>query len=209
MAVHGWQRWFGSLALSLLACSPPDGARAQAPTLDGVRVETRDPPAGARWVGPIQGSDGADCALLERAGTEAGALAALRTAAIARGIDFVKVTAVTKPYSDHVCLHKRYRIEGVGYTLTPPAAPATASATATTPTTPASPQLSAPLTGTVAAPAAPAHTCTPACAAGYLCRGGSCEAQCDPPCDSSQYCRFDRVCSPLPIAPSSPPAQLP
>jgi hypothetical protein len=132
-------------------------------------------------------------------------LAALRTAALARGIDFVKVTAVTKPYSDHVCVHKRYRIDGVGYALTPPVNPAPpAPATAPAP---------------VDAPApANARTCTPACAAGYVCRAGSCEAECDPACDRSQYCRFDRVCAPLPTVPPAspgpeaaplPPAPLP
>jgi hypothetical protein len=189
MAVHVWQRWFGSLALTFLACSPPDGAGARAPQNQGPRVATSDPPPGARWVGPIHGSDGADCALLERAGTEEGALAALRTAALARGIDFVKVTAVTKPYSDHVCVHKRYRIDGVGYALTPPAPPPVNAAA------PASVDAPAP---------ANAHTCTPACAAGYVCRAGACEAECDPACDRSQYCRFDRVCAPLPTAPTAP-----
>src|SRR3954471_2088813 len=97
--VHGWQHWFGSLGLLLLACSPPARPVVMSPTTGSLRVETSDPPAGARLVGPIEGSDGPDCAPLERRGTEEAALAALRLSADRRGIDFVKVTAVTQPHS--------------------------------------------------------------------------------------------------------------
>ena len=131
MMVHGWQRWFGSLALLLLGCSRPNGPEAFSASVNGLRVETSDPPLGARLVGPIRGGDGPDCAPLERRGTEQGALADLRKDADKRGIDFVKVTAIVKPYSDHTCVHKRYQIDGVGYAVSArPAAPACAPACA-------------------------------------------------------------------------------
>jgi hypothetical protein len=163
------------MALSLIACSPRDRVAARSPSTGGIRIEASDPPPGARLVGPINGSDGPDCALLEARGTEEGALTALRKSAAERGIDFVKVTAVSKPYSDHTCVHKRYQIDGIGYAL------------GTRPTAPA---------------------CNPTCAAGYACRAGTCEAECDPACGPAQYCRFDRVCAPLPTAPMAPVAPL-
>ncbi len=168
MMAHGVQRWFGLVSLSLAACSPPDGAGAVSPQTGGLRVETGEPPPGARLVGPIAGSDGPDCALLESRGTEAGALADLRKTAAQQGVDFVKVTEVTKPHSDHTCVHKRYRIEGLGYAVA------------------SSPPHRAPLL---------LAACTPPCAAGYTCHAGTCEAECDPPCGPAQFCRFDRVCA--------------
>lgn len=155
-----------------IACAPANRPEVSNPNEQGVRIEASDPPPGARWVGPIQASDGPDCAVLERSGTEARALAELRKTAVRQGIDFIKLTQVTKPHSDHVCVHKQYKIEGVGYR--------TAAAPALAPIAPAS---------------LPA-TCSPPCATGYACHAGTCEAECDPACGADQYCRFDRVCAP-------------
>jgi hypothetical protein len=199
MTVHGWLRWFGSLAFALVACGPSAGPGPGAPhaTVRGVRVETSDPPVGARLVGPIEGSDGPDCAVFDSRGTEDGALADLQKAAARLGVDFVKVTAVTKPFSDHICVHKRYRIQGIGYALaTPRPAPAP-----TAPAPPVAPAATAPIP--TAPP--PEATCTPTCSTGYVCRAGTCEPECEPACGPTQYCRFDRVCAPLPTRPAAPP----
>ena len=207
MSATRWQlALLASLALSLGACSLGKRPVPLSPEQARVRIEHFDPPQGSRLIGPIAGSDGPDCDVLAGMGTEERATAQLRQAATRRGIDFVKVTKVLEPYSDHYCLHKRYRIEGLGYALTPANSPAPtpAPSLASTPASTPSPTPS----GSPTSPPAAAG-CEPPCATGYACRAGVCAAECNPACGPGQFCRFDRVCAPAPSSTSVPERSTP
>jgi hypothetical protein len=169
---HASLRLCALFLLGMTGCPPGEGAPPLSPQAQGVTVATSEPPAGARLIGPIFGRDGVDCDILSSTGSEARATAALKEEAARRGINFVKLTRVDKPYSGHDCVHKAYTLRGLGYALAsaPP-----------------------PLPG----PSLPA-SCNPPCGAGYACHAGACEAQCEPVCQPGEYCRADRVCIPLP-----------
>jgi len=105
----------------------------------------------------------------------ANATAALKEAAARRGLGFVKLTRVTKPYSGRDCYHLEYLLEGAGYYLN--GAPAAAAPVASASTVP---------------------ECSPPCSPGYACRASVCTPLCNPACAPEQICRADRVCVPGP-----------
>ena len=168
--------------VSLLGASCAEPRVVTSPQAEAVQVATTDPPAGAENLGPIEAKDSEDCDLVSAKGTRENATARLKEAALRRGIDFVKLTKVREPFSDHDCYHKAYVMQGVGY-RTKHAAPA--------PPASAIPALAA-----SAAPGSPLPTasCEPPCSVGFVCEAGACAAACEPACAPTQICRADRVC---------------
>jgi hypothetical protein len=160
------------LLVCVVGCDAEPALRPVSPQAERVRVETFEPPAGARLAGPIRASDGEGCGIGGTRGSLANATAALKEAAARRGLGFVKLTHVTKPYSGRDCYHVDYVLEGLGYYVDSPPTPAVA-----------------------AAPSPPAE-CSPPCSPGYACSAGVCAAQCTPACSAEQVCRADRVCVP-------------
>ncbi|HEX3851340.1 MAG TPA: hypothetical protein VHW01_10270 [Polyangiaceae bacterium] len=164
----------GLLLIAAAGCDAEPALRPVSPGAQLVRVENFDPPAGARLAGPIQVSDGEGCGIGGTRGSLANATAALKEAAARRGVTFVKLTHVTKPYSGRDCYHLEYSLEGLAYYLdgAPPlVAPQHLSASA---------------------------ECSPPCSPGYACSAGVCAAECSPACSPTQICRADRVCVPAP-----------
>jgi len=164
----------GLLLVGVAGCQAEPPLRPVSPQAERVRVESFEPPAGARLAGPIQASDGEGCGIGGTPGSLANATAALKEAAARRGLGFVKLTHVTKPYSGRDCYHVDYVLEGLAYYLDsapPPAAPAALSTSV---------------------------ECSPPCSPGYMCSSGVCVAQCNPACSAEQLCRTDRVCVPAP-----------
>jgi hypothetical protein len=154
-------------------------ARAQA-----VRVSDRDPPAAARLIGPVVGTDGQGCGFDDARGTRSNAITALKEAAARNGADFVKVTKVTEPYSGHDCYHQEFRLEGVAFRVSAVVAPQ-------------APVLTTPAPSAFATNST-VLMCTPPCSPGYACDSGACRALCNPPCGVGEVCRADRVCVPSP-----------
>ena len=178
-----------ALMVFVTACASTRVIPVLSPRARGVRVEKGEPPPGASPVGQIEATDGKGCGIGGDLGTDEGATFLMKEAAARRGIDFVKVTKVKKPYSGHDCYHQEYTIQGVGYAL-PKVVPAPAPAQAPV-------AVSAP--PAVIAPAAPvvvAPDCNPPCSPGYACERGVCLALCNPPCAEGMSCRSDRVCVP-------------
>lgn len=171
--------------LAFTACNSVAAVPPLSPQAQLVRVETSDPPLGAKPLGAVQASHGDACQFNGELGTEQGATALLKEAAVRRGADFVKVTRVTKPYSGHDCYHREFIIEGLSYRVV--AAPIVVPS------------------AVVPVPAAPAVAsvalCTPICSPGYQCEAGICRPQCNPACGADQVCRADRVCVPASPAP--------
>ncbi len=165
----------GLLLAWAAGCNAEPPLRPVSPQAQRVRVESFEPPVGARLAGPIRASDGEGCGIGGTRGSLANATAALKEEALRRGLGFVKLTHVTKPYSGRDCYHVDYVLEGLAYSLD------------------AAPQ--------PAAPAAPSTSveCTPPCSPGYACSAGVCTAQCNPACSAEQSCRADRVCVPAAI----------
>jgi hypothetical protein len=162
------------LLVCVAGCADEAAIRPLSPQAQQVRVESFEPPAGARLAGPIRASDGEGCGIGGTRGSLANATAALKEEAARRGLGFVKLTHVTKPYSGRDCYHVDYVLEGLGYYLG-----------------------SAPTPAVSAPPSTPAE-CSPACSPGYVCSAGACVAQCNPACSAEQLCRADRVCVPAP-----------
>lgn len=190
------------LVLTSSACSVPRTLPALSPRAQLVRVEKAEPPAGARLVGPIEVTDGKGCGIGGDLGTPEAATFSLKEAAAQRGIQFVKVTRVEKPYSGHDCYHQEYTIRGLGYALPEPA-PSASAAPAPPPAPPAPPAIALPPAPPVVAPPPaaaealpPTKACEPPCSPGYECRAGVCEALCNPACGEGRVCRSDRVCVP-------------
>jgi hypothetical protein len=166
------------LLLGAAGCNDEPVLRPVSPQAQLVRVESSDPPPGARLAGPIQAQDGEGCGIGGTRGSLANATAALKEAAARRGLGFVKLTRVTKPYSGRDCYHLEYQLVGTGYYLdgaplppSPPVAPRAASTAA---------------------------ECSPPCSPGYACNSGVCTPLCNPACAPEQICRADRVCVPGP-----------
>lgn len=188
--------WFLCLAtvclVPLSACLNNASVPPLSPPAQGVRVDSGNPPPGARLIGPVSATHGKGCGIVNQRGTEEGATAALREAAAQRGATFVKITKTIKPYPGHDCFHQEFTLEGLAYSMNElkPAAPAAVSAPP--------PVVSAPSATTFPSPAASASTppleCAPPCSPGYTCHAGVCEAACNPPCAPDQTCRADRVC---------------
>jgi len=171
----------GLLLLGVAGCADEPAPRAVSPQAQLVRVESFDPPAGARLAGPIEADDGEGCGIGGTRGSLANATAALKEAAARRGLGFVKLTRVTKPYSGRDCYHVDYVLEGLAYYLDgapPPAAPA------------------APAAPVAPAAVSAASECSPPCSPGYACTGGVCAPLCNPACSAQEVCRADRVCVP-------------
>ncbi len=189
------------IALGLLAILVLTSSACSVPRTLPVRVEKAEPPAGARLVGPIQVTDGKGCGIGGDLGTPEAATFSLKEAAAQRGMQFVKVTRVEKPYSGHDCYHQEYTIHGLGYALPEPEPePAPSASAAPAPPPPASapppaPPVIAPPPAAAEAPL-PTKACEPPCSPGYECRAGVCEALCNPACGEGRVCRSDRVCVP-------------
>ncbi len=199
-AVSMWLLSFaaGSLVLSLPACLNNASVPALSPTEQGVRIDSGDPPAGARLVGPISATHGNGCGITNPRGTEAGATALLRAAAAKRGITFVKLTNTKRPYPGHDCFHQEFTLEGLGYStsgIKTTAAPAVISPPPAAPMPVASAPVLTPSAAVPVGSSAPVE-CAPPCSPGYACRAGVCEAECNPPCSADHTCRADRVCVP-------------
>jgi hypothetical protein len=170
-----WVLAAGLLLIGAAGCADEPALRPVSPRAQLVRVENFDPPAGARLAGPIRASDGEGCGIGGTRGSLANATAALKEAAARRGLGFVKLTQVTKPYSGRDCYHVDYRLVGLGYYVDSAPAPA------------------------VSAAPSPPSECSPSCSPGYACSAGVCAAQCEPACSAEQVCRTDRVCVAAPI----------
>ncbi len=168
----------GLLLIGAAGCDAEPALRPVSPRAQLVRVENFDPPAGAQLAGPIQASDGEGCGIGGTRGSLANATATLKEAAARRGLGFVKLTRVTRPYSGRDCYHLEYLLEGTGYYLD--GAP------------------SAPLPPVAPRAASTAAECSPPCSPGYACRAGACTPLCNPACAPEQICRTDRVCVPAP-----------
>ena len=196
-AVSKWLLSFagGSLVLSLPACLNNASVPPLSPTEQGVRIDSGDPPPGARLVGPISATHGNGCGITNPRGTEEGATALLRAEAARRHITFVKLTNTKKPYPGHDCFHQEFTLEGLGYstdgiktTATPAVSSAPPAPIASTPVVAAS--------ATAPVGAAVPSECAPPCSPGYACHAAVCEAECNPLCSPQQTCRADRVCVP-------------
>jgi len=191
----------GATLLSLTSCNGVAAVPPLSPQSQQVRVEDRDPPAGATLLGPVQATHGQGCSFTGDQGTREGATALLKEAAVAQGANFVKVTKVTEPYSGHDCVHREFKMEGLSYRLagTPIIAPASSTApappVATTAAT-AAVAVAPPVAPGTPAAATAAVECTPPCSPGYACDAGVCKALCNPGCAPDQICRTDRVCVP-------------
>jgi len=177
-----FQLFVQATLLSLAACNGVAAVPASSPPAQQVRVENREPPAGAMPLGAIAVTHGQGCSFTGDRGTREGATALLKEAAAKRGANFVQVTKVIEPYSGHDCYHREFKLEGLAYRLagTPVAVPS-ASAAVPAPTT--------------------AVSCTPPCSPGYACEAGVCVALCNPACGEGQVCRADRICVPAAAAP--------
>ena len=190
----------GATLFSLTSCNGVAAVPPLSPQSQQVRVEDRDPPAGATLLGPIHATHGQGCSFTGDQGTREGATALLKEAAVAQGANFVKVTKVTEPYNGHDCVHREFKMEGLSYRLagTPIIAPASSTAppVATTAATSALATAPAVATSAPAAAATGALDCTPPCSPGYGCDAGVCKALCNPACAPNQICRTDRVCVP-------------
>ena len=197
MSASGLSKWLLGLGagcvVALSACLNNASVPPVSPAAQGVRIESADPPPGARLVGPISATNGEGCGITHPRGTEEGASAALREAAAQRGITFVKLTKTVKPYSGHDCFHQEFTLEGLGYSIGGIKAAPVAAAPVPVPV--ASPPVLAPPVATTTGSSEPA-ACAPPCSPGYACHAGVCEAECNPPCAADQTCRADRVCVP-------------
>jgi hypothetical protein len=159
-----------TLAVALAACRDEPPARPVSAWAAGVRVENGEPPAGARLLGEVAGSDGSGCSIGGDRGSLRNATTALQEAAARRGATFVKLTQVVKPYSGRDCVHQEYTLRGLAYAV----------------------EGARPLL-----PVTTQSACAPPCAPGYACSlAGVCEAQCSPACRPQEICRADRVCVP-------------
>jgi len=176
----------GAALLALAACNGVAAVRPLSPQAQQVRVEERDPPDDATSLGPIQVTDGQGCQFNGDAGTREGATALLKEAAAERGANYVKLTKVTEPYSGHDCVHREFKLEGLGYRLA--GAPVAVAP-------PIAPAQSAP------PPVAAGTECVPICSPGYACEAGICRPLCNPACAAGQICRTDRVCVPATSSP--------
>jgi len=164
-----WQWLFGFSLVCSAACVPAGPVVPLSPQAQAVRVDKGEPPPGARLVSAVEATAGHGCGIDADRGTLNGAMAALKEAAARQGMNFVKLTKESKPYSGHDCVHGEYTLSGLGYRVgqatVPPVVP----------------------TASVA--------CLPPCAPGYLCSAGQCQPQCEPGCAAGQICRADRVCA--------------
>jgi len=165
-----------AVALGLAACHDEPPLRPVSAWAAHVRVAEGDPPVGARLIGEVEATDGQGCGIGGDRGSLRNATSALQEAAARKGASFVKLTAITKPYSGRDCVHQEFKLRGLAYALANTPAPlATATATAS--------------------------PCAPPCSPGYACNAaGVCIAQCNPACGPGQICRADRVCVPA-VAP--------
>jgi hypothetical protein len=194
----------GLLWVWAAGCNPEPALRPVSPQAESVRVESFDPPVGARLAGPIQASDGEGCGVSGTRGSLANATTALKEAAARRGVGFVKLTRVTKPYSGHDCVHLAYELEGLAYYLAPATPPVVSAVTPLAAGVPSAVGASSAVgvPSAVGAPSAEpvgatlAAECAPPCSPGYTCNAGLCQALCNPACGPQQICRTDRVCVP-------------
>lgn len=100
-----------ALTSLLLAC-------AAAPAKDpaDAKLEIGDtPPQGYVEIGRVEGTHGKGCGVFGARGNAAGAMQALRNAALARGADYLQVTKTTEPTADRNCTSHVYKAEGVAY----------------------------------------------------------------------------------------------
>ncbi len=187
LRIWSWARVIGLLVSA--GCASEAAVTQVSAQAGGVQVERGDPPPpGAELVGPITATDGYGCGFGGERGTQEGATALLRAAAARRGIGYVQVTQVTKPYSGHDCYHQAFTLSGLGYRLANApraenrAPPAGAAASGTPPA------------AYTAGP--PGDACAPPCSPGYACHASVCEPECNPACAAGRVCRADRVCVP-------------
>ena len=100
-----------ALTSLLLACAP---APAKSPA--DAKLEIGDtPPRGYVEIGRVEGTHGKGCGVFGARGNAAGAMQALRNAALARGADYLQVTKTTEPTADRNCTSHVYKAEGVAY----------------------------------------------------------------------------------------------
>ena len=186
-------KWWTGLVLIVAAASCADAPvpRVVSAQAQRVRVESFDPPVGARLAGPIRAVDGEGCGIGGTRGSLANATAALKEEAARWGVGFVKLTHVTKPYSGHDCYHQSYELEGLAYFLDGSPPSTVAEGAPSTPVVTAPPAVGS--SSTPSAPPAPSE-CSPPCSPGYACKASVCVPECNPACSAAQICRSDRVC---------------
>jgi hypothetical protein len=154
-----------------------------APDAQGVQADKLAAPAGARSLGPAEGSHGGGCGLFATRGTYDGALADLRNRAAELGGNYVQIDAVTEPHDDSGCTTGGYVIRGIVYFVPHGPLPAVVE---------------------TAEPPRPG-VCDPPCSPGFACQAGACIPVCNPPCEANEFCTRKRTCEPVAPAPSAAP----
>ena len=131
------------------------------------------PPAGYVGLRPLVVTSGDGCGVLGTQGSEEGARANLRRAAVQAGASYVQITFLKKPPVNHQCREHEYKIGGIAYRRADAAPPPAATASAAN---------SAPAVVAAAASAAPARACIPGATQACLGPGA---------CQGAQACRED------------------
>jgi hypothetical protein len=96
----------------LLSCAP---APAKTPGDSKLEVGEGPAPLGYEEIGRVEGTHGKGCGVFGDRGNAAGAMQALRNAALARGADYLQVTKTSEPTADRNCVSHVYQAEGVAY----------------------------------------------------------------------------------------------
>lgn len=164
------------ITITLAGCGgsapPPRDPREAA-----IVISESPPPAGYVGLRPLVVTSGDGCGLLGTPGSEEGARANLRRAAVQAGASYVQITFLRKPPINHQCREHEFKMGGIAYRRadTAPRPAAGASAASSAP---------APVAAAAAPSAAPARACIPGATQACLGPGA---------CQGAQACREDGV----------------
>jgi hypothetical protein len=184
--------------VATLSCSPAvDRAAVAAVQVSGAR----DPPAGCRLLGPLEGRD--SNRWVPGGPRYETVMLYLREKAVLGGGNHLQIDAIVPPRDEDY--NPVFIVRARLYACNPGSAHAINAADARPVAASASPT-PAVVASPSATPASASRVCEPECSPGYVCVRGSCVSACNPLCAAGERCGVDRICHP--VSALAPPASV-